>query len=390
MKSAKLGDVAKIILGATPKTAVADNWDGNVLWVTPADLSRLNGAYISDTLRKLTEEGVRSCATTVLPPGSVLLSSRAPIGHVAINTVPMATNQGFKSLIPGPQLNLKFLYYWLKSNTDYLQSLGNGATFKELSKETTSQIEIPLPPLDEQGHIAAILDHADALRTKRRQVLAHLGTLTQSIFHDMFDGVSTSAAVEALAAKAKGSIRTGPFGSQLLHGEFVDDGIAVLGLDNVIGNEFRWAGRRFITLAKYEQLARYTVYPGDVLVSIMGTTGRCVVVPDDIPTAINTKHICAITPDRERLNPVFLQAVFLWHPESRGHLLRQTKGSIMDGLNMGIIKAMPVPVPALKLQQEFANRVARVTAQRTAVLAAKAAGDELFTSLQSRAFRGEL
>jgi len=390
VRAAPLGDVAQIVSGATPRTGVADYWDGEVPWATPADLSTLDGAFISDTPRTLTEAGVRSCATTVLPAGSVLLSSRAPIGHVAINTIPMATNQGFKSLVPGPTLDAKFLYHWLKSKKSYLQSLGNGATFKELSKKTTEQIEIPIPPLVEQRRIAAILDHADALRGKRRQVLAHLDALAQSVFHDMFDGIPASATVQEVTAGTKGSVRTGPFGSQLLHSEFVNDGIAVLGLDNVVGNEFRWAGRRFITPEKHEQLARYNVYPGDVLISIMGTIGRCVVVPDDSPTAINTKHICAITPDRQRLEPTFLRGAFLWHPESRAHLRRQTKGSIMDGLNMGIIKEMPIPVPPLARQQEFRTRLDGVNTQRIVVHRALAAEEELFSSLQCHAFRGEL
>jgi type I restriction enzyme S subunit len=186
VKTAALGDVAEIVSGATPKTGVDEYWDGDFQWATPADLSKLEGPYISETPRRLTASGIRSCATTVLPAGSVLLSSRAPIGHVAINTVPMATNQGFKSLVPGPDLDAKYLYHWLKSKTDYLQSLGNGATFKELSKKTTEQIAIPLPSLPEQHRVAAVLDHADALRTKRRQVLTKLDVLTKSIFNEMF------------------------------------------------------------------------------------------------------------------------------------------------------------------------------------------------------------
>ena len=387
MRIVALGEVAEIVSGSTPKSNVEEYWGGDVLWVTPADLSKLDGAYIAKTPRTLTKAGLASCTATVLPAGSVLLSSRAPIGHVAINTEPMATNQGFKSLVPRADcLDAKYLYYWLRSKTDYLQSLGNGATFKEVSKATVARVEIPLPALAEQRRVAAILDQADALRAKRRQVLVHLDNLTQSIFQDMFGAEPAAAVVEELA----NSIRTGPFGSQLLHGEFVDDGIAVLGLDNVVRNEFRWAERRYITPAKYKQLKRYTVQSGDVLISIMGTTGRCVVVPDDIPTAINTKHICAITVNRDRLDPAFLRAAFLWHPESRAHLRRQTKGSIMDGLNMGIIKTMPVPVPQLDRQREFATQVERVTVQRAAAERELSADDELFASLQGRAFRDGL
>lgn len=149
-------------------------------------------------------------------------------------------------------------------------------------------------------------------------------------------------------------------------------------------------GRRYITPAKYDELKRFTVLSGDVLISIMGTTGRCVVVPHDIPTAINTKHICAITADPREMHPEFLRAAFLWHPESLAHLRRQTKGSIMDGLNQGIIKTMPVPVPPLPEQERFAERVGMVAARRESVGRALGADDELFASLQARAFRGEL
>jgi len=185
--TAALGDVCDIVSGATPRTSVKGFWGGNILWTTPKDLSDLNGPYLDKPPRTITEEGLKNCAASLLPKNSVLLSSRAPIGLVAINTVPMATNQGFKSLVPDRRrLDSKFLFHWLKSKTSFLQGLGNGATFKEISKAVVERIEIPLPPLDEQQRIAAILDKADALRRTRKRALELLDSLTQSIFLEMF------------------------------------------------------------------------------------------------------------------------------------------------------------------------------------------------------------
>lgn len=166
-RTVRLGDVCQVVSGATPKTSVEEYWDGDINWVTPADLSKLSGAYISETPRKITEAGFNSCATNLLPENSVLLSSRAPIGHVAINTVPMATNQGFKSLIPGDQILPKFLYYWIMDHKEYLQSLGVGATFKELSKKTVENIKLDIPPLEEQAKQVEIRDLQSTIAQKR-------------------------------------------------------------------------------------------------------------------------------------------------------------------------------------------------------------------------------
>jgi type I restriction enzyme S subunit len=223
----------------------------------------------------------------VSKPGDIVLSIRASIGAKVWADGEYCLGRGVASLRARPELDDKYLWHWLTRSERDLASKGRGATFLQVNKNDIGEMPIVLPPLSEQRRIAAILDHADALRAKRRQVLAHLDSLTHSIFNEMFSAVPATSTVEAEASL----IRTGPFGSQLLHSEFVDDGIAVLGLDNVVGNEFRWGERRFITPTKYEQLRRYTVRPGDVLISIMGTTGRCVVVPEDIPVAINTKHI---------------------------------------------------------------------------------------------------
>lgn len=168
-RAVRLGDICQVVSGATPKTSADEYWGGDINWVTPADLSKINGAYISETPRKITEAGLKSCATSLLPRNSVLLSSRAPIGHVAINTVPMATNQGFKSLIPGDKVLPKFLYYWLRDNKDYLQSLGVGATFKELSKKTVENIKLDLPDLVEQANQVEIRDLQTLIAQKRER-----------------------------------------------------------------------------------------------------------------------------------------------------------------------------------------------------------------------------
>lgn len=179
----RLDEVARVVGGATPSSKIADYWGGDVLWVTPADLSKLDGRYISDTPRKITEAGLHSCAAEVLPAESVLLSSRAPIGQVAINSKPMATNQGFKSLVPDRQrLDPIFLYWWLRSNRQKIERLGNGATFKEVSKAVVSRVEIPLPPLDEQRRISAILDEADALRALRKTAIKSAEQILTSYF----------------------------------------------------------------------------------------------------------------------------------------------------------------------------------------------------------------
>ena len=298
---------------------------------------------------------------------------------------------------PSERITGPYLFNFLRA--PYVRKAGamkmkGAAGQRRVPADFFAALRIPLPPLDEQKRIAGILDAADALRAKRREALAQLDTLLQSTFLDMFGELTGNGwemvTVEDVARNKNNAIRTGPFGSQLLHSEFVSEGIRVLGIDNAVANVFRKGEPRFITPQKYELLRRFTVRPGDVLITIMGTCGRCAVVPEDVGVAINTKHLCCITLDREKCLPGFMHAYFLEHPLARRYLERSAKGAIMAGLNMGIIKALPIPVPPLDLQHRFAAIVESVEQQKASQRAHLAELDTLFASLQSRAFRGDL
>lgn len=271
---------------------------------------------------------------------------------------------------------------------------GKGATIPHVDKRHLEHLLIPHYPIEQQKRIAAILAQADQLRRKRQHALESLIQLGQAIFIKMFvEGQSDdwpTLLLEQLVDERSGGIRTGPFGSQLLHSEFVDDGVAVLGIDNAVSNQFQWGQRRHITLDKYKDLKRYRVYPGDVIITIMGTCGRCAIVPPEIPLAINTKHLCCISLQRDACVPEYLHSYFLTHPAALEYLRSKSKGAIMDGLNMGIIKAMPVKLPPFRLQQQFVKNLKLIEGQRGATSEAAALSDQLFTSLQHRAYRGEL
>jgi len=155
-----LGETCEVVNGGTPKTGVPEYWDGQHRWITPAEMGKRPSPYVSETERMISDLGLRNSSAQMLPPHSVILSSRAPIGHLVINTEPMATNQGCKGLIPRSQLQHKFLYYYLSSIVDLLNSLGTGATFKELSGGKLKEVALPVPPLSEQKRIVGILDEA--------------------------------------------------------------------------------------------------------------------------------------------------------------------------------------------------------------------------------------
>lgn len=386
-----LGEIVTIRGGGTPSKANPDFWDGDIPWVSPKDMKQWE---ICDAEDKITIDAVANSATNILPENAILLVNRSGIlKHtlpVCITRRPVAINQDIKALICGPHAIPDYIAHIVKAAEPIILNWVRATTADNFPIDNLRQLEIPLPPLDEQRRIAAILDKADALRRKRKRALELLDGLTQSIFLEMFVHTAHKDWATVTVEHVAEDMRTGPFGSQLLHSEFTDGGVSVLGIDNAVSNTFRWSQRRFISTEKYEMLKRYTVRPGDVLITIMGTCGRCAIVPDNVPIAINTKHLCCTTLDQTLCLPVFLHAAFLNDPNIQRQLGVQAKGAVMPGLNMGIIKSLKFKLPPLSIQQSYADRIGEING---AILSA---GDQfkeldnLFTSLQRRAFSGQL
>ena len=185
MKKYKLGDICEIVSGSTPKTGIDEYWNGNYKWITPAEIN--DDSYIvMDSVRKITELAVKKTGLTAFPVGTVILSSRAPIGKVAIAGCEMYCNQGFKNLICSEKIYNKYLYWFLKSKTDYLNSLGRWATFRELSKFIVAGIEIEVPSMQEQKDAVIKLEKISKIVAFHRQELEKLNILMQARFVEMF------------------------------------------------------------------------------------------------------------------------------------------------------------------------------------------------------------
>jgi type I restriction enzyme S subunit len=189
-KNKNIEEISKILNGGTPKTKIKEYWDGDIAWITPADLGKNKSIYVSNTSRKITKLGLEKSSAKLFPSNSIVLSTRAPIGHLAINTIEMSTNQGCRGIVPTKECDTKYLFYFLYSNVELLNNLGTGTTFKELSTKALATLSIPIPPLPEQKQIVAILDKAfaaiDQAKANIEKNIENVKELFQSKLNEIF------------------------------------------------------------------------------------------------------------------------------------------------------------------------------------------------------------
>ena len=363
----KLSDICSIVSGATPKTTVKDYWGGDIKWITPSELND-DSHVIYNTAKHLTEAGFASARLRMFPEGTVLLTTRAPIGKVAIAGEPMCCNQGFKNLVCSDAVNNEYLYRYLKNRSSELQVLGRGATFKELSKKEVAAYEINLPPLKRQLEAVEKLALVDKQVVIAKTQLDKLDSLVKSRFVEMFGDpirnplrMSVSS-VEELAAPIKNSMKAGPFGSALKKEVYAESGYKVYGQEQVISGD-QFLGNYYIDKEKYEQLNSCKVMPGDVLISLVGTVGKVLILSEDCQPGIINPRLVKITFDKRKIFPEYFAIAFSLE-SVRSSLLGKAHGQTMNVLNLGMIKKLKLPVPPISRQKEYLNFVAQADKSR--------------------------
>ena len=289
-------------------------------------------------------------------------------------------------LQPKSHISCKYLYYFFLANYPLLEAGFKGAGLKHTNKNYIGNIDIDnIPTIEEQNKIVSVLDEITKVLSNKNNMIQCFDELTKARFVEMF-GRSEKNWPLVNIGQICTDARTGPFGSSLHHDEFVDKGVFVLGIDNAVENDFSYKRMRYITEEKYQQLKRYTVYPGDVIITIMGTIGRSAVIPNNIPLAINTKHLACLTPDYNKVDSVFLCKAFQIHPEVQEQLMDNAKGAIMDGLNLGIIKNLKLHLPPLQEQRAFKTLCTKVDKTKSIVQQSVKETQLLFDSLMQEYF----
>lgn len=180
-----LGDIAEVIGGGTPSTTIAEYWDGDIVWLTPTEITSQDGKVVSDSIRKITDLGFKNSGAQMLPRDSVILTSRASVGHVALAGKDLCTNQGFQSLIPKQSVLAKFLMFWIQQNRPEFESRSAGSTFKEISKSNVKSIKLQLPPLAEQKRIVDLISSVDSYIEALQQQLESAKKSRNAVLHEL-------------------------------------------------------------------------------------------------------------------------------------------------------------------------------------------------------------
>jgi len=184
-KDTTLGEVSEVVGGGTPSTSIPEYWDGEIVWLTPTEITSQDGKYVADSIRKISKLGFKNSGAQMLPIGSVILTSRASVGFAAISGVELCTNQGFQSLVPNNSVEAKFLMYWIQQNRSEFESRSAGSTFKEISKSNVKSIKLSLPPLHEQKRIVDLISSVDSYIEALRVHLERAKKSRNAVLHQL-------------------------------------------------------------------------------------------------------------------------------------------------------------------------------------------------------------
>ncbi len=298
----------------------------------------------------------------VCQDGDILVSVRAPVGSLNKANQAYCIGRGIAAISFNDGVNKHFGWHLLNYWVDNLKSVSQGSTFEAISKYDLANLLVSYFEKQDQDAIAHILDTLDEAIQKTEQLISKLKAIKQGLLHDLLtrgldengnlgnlrDRCKT-ATIEQILRKTPGAIKIGPFGSQIKKEDFVNNGYKVYGQENIISDDFE-IGNRFITEAKFCSLKSCELYPGDIVITMMGTVGACSIFPENSKPGIMDSHLLRIQVDREMVDSNYLKIVISDTEIIRKQIAKMSHGSIMSGLSSAIIKKLSFPLLDLKEQ----------------------------------------
>jgi type I restriction enzyme, S subunit len=384
-----LEEIAEVFGGSTPSRDNTAFWNGEIPWVTPTDLPMPDEgiSIVSHTKDRITQAGLDNSSVKIVPKGTVLFSSRATIGKVAVAKMPLTTNQGFANFVPRSEVSSRFLAYSLWHRREDIARLSGSTTFKEVSRSTFRKYQIPVPPLAEQDRIVKLLDEADELRKLRAQADRRTAALIPALFHEMFGDPALNPLrwKEVVLGDVIHAAKDGPHVSPI----YAETGVPFLSTRHVKQGQVVWEDLKFLSREEAEiHWNKCKPERGDVLYTKGGTTGIAAAITFDTPIAVWV-HVALLKTDHAKVDPVWLENMLnssFCYQQSQ----QFTHGITNRDLGLTRMVRIGIYLPPLPLQRDFAHRVTEIRALEAAQAASRQRLEALFQSMLHRAFNGEL
>lgn len=379
MKRVKLSEIAELNGGSTPKTKIEEYWNGDIVWLSPTDLPGIGEIIsINDSERKITEEGLHSCSAKLLDPGTVIFSSRASIGKIAINEIPVATNQGFINFTCSDEINNRYLAYVLKYYTLDIVQLSNSTTFKEVSKRAIKDFKIPLPSLSDQKTIVAKLDQAQRLIDIDKEMLAKYDELIQSVFLEMFgDPVTNPKRWERVPFKKLAEIDKESFDPTDFQGS-----VEYVGLNSIVKDSGKIIDVETIIEGDVKS-NKYRFSPDYILYGKLRPYLNKVAFPDF--SGVCSTDILPIKA-RDEISTKYFVGYLLKTKEFVNYADKNSSGANLPRISPTMVKKFEAFLPPFELQRKFDDLVSKIISEKQQTAKASQKSDKLFSSLVQGAF----
>ena len=363
-----IASISSIFGGGTPSTAIGDYWNGEIPWVSAGDVSNTKGRFITDTSYKITELGLSSCSTRIMPEGTTIIIARgATVGRIAQFGQCMAFNQTCYALLPFGQVDRDFLFYSMKySVNEIIKGLASGTIFGTVTTSSFSQWKIPVPSkIIEQQAIAAALSDVDSLIASLNSLIAKKRAIRQGMMQDLLTGKRRLPGFknewgkyrldEVVDKKKNYSFVGGPFGSNLKASEYTPNGVRIIQLQNIGDGVFNNDYAIFTSDQKADELIACNIYPGEIILSKMGDpVARACLMPMNDKRYLMASDGIRLAVDEKRFDKIFI-LYFINSAFFRNNAIEASTGSTRQRISLKVLKSLPVFAPPLMEQKEIAN-----------------------------------